>query len=86
MPLLANGTALIIRGLRDSGGRVTGKQLQAEMDRMAKGTKDPATLKEVFAALHNDPILIGECLEPILADRLSRSWYANDERFHAEAK
>ena len=62
-------------------------QLQAEMDRMTKGSKDPATLREMFAALNNDPILIAECLaRPILADRLARSWYANDERFHSEAK
>ena len=66
---------------------ITGEQLQAEMDRMAKGSKDPATLKELFAALGNDPYLIAECLaRPILADREIRNWYANDERFHAETK
>ncbi len=66
---------------------ITGEQLQAEMDRMAKNTKDPATLQELFGALNNDPYLIAECLaRPILADRLIRNWYANDERFHAEAK
>ncbi len=63
------------------------EQLQAEMDRMAKGTKDPATLKELFVALNNDPYLIAECLaRPILADRLIRNWYSNDERFHGETK
>ncbi len=62
-------------------------QLQAEMDRMAKGTKDPATLNELFTALNNDPYLIAECLaRPMLADRLGRNWYANDERFHGETK
>jgi hypothetical protein len=66
---------------------ITAEQLQAEMERMAKGTKDPATLKELFAALGNDPTLIAECLaRPILADRLIRNWYANDERFHGETK
>ena len=66
---------------------IAGEQLQAEMDRMANGTKDPATLQELFGALKNDPYLIAECLaRPILADRLIRSWYANDERFHADTK
>ncbi|HNQ77111.1 MAG TPA: DNRLRE domain-containing protein [Acidobacteriota bacterium] len=66
---------------------ITGDQLQAEMDRMAKGTKDPATLNELFEALNNDPYLIAECLaRPVLADRLVRNWYANDERFHKETR
>ncbi len=62
-------------------------QLQAEMDRMVKSTKDPATLQELFAALDNDPYLIAECLaRPVLADRLVRNWYAYDSRFHEEAR
>ncbi len=66
---------------------ITGEQLQEEMDRMAKGTKDPAILNELFAALDRDPYLIAECLaRPILADRLCRNWYANDKKFHKEAK
>src|SRR5512137_1622701 len=55
---------------------LTAEQLQAEMDRMAKGTQDPETLRELFAALDNDPHLIAECLaRPLLADRLIRNWY-----------
>lgn len=66
---------------------ITSGQLQAEMDRMARGTKDAATLRELFAALNNDPTLIAECLaRPILSDRLIRNWYASDERLHGEAK
>ncbi len=66
---------------------ITAEQLQAEMDRMAKGTKDPSTLKELFAAFNNNPTLIAECLaRPILADRLIRDWYANDERLHGETR
>jgi hypothetical protein len=66
---------------------IIASQLQAEMDRMAKGTKDPQTLNELFAALKNDPYLIAECLaKPVLADRLIHNWYANDERFHADTK
>jgi hypothetical protein len=34
--------------------------LQAEMDRIASTSKDPAMLKELFAALNNDALLIAE--------------------------
>jgi N-acetylneuraminic acid mutarotase len=66
---------------------IEANQLQAEMDRMAKGTKDPQTLNELFKALNDDPYLIAECLaRPVLADRLIHNWYANDERFHRETR
>ncbi len=66
---------------------VTGEMLQAELVRMAKQTRDPATLKELFEALHNDPHLIAESLaRETLADRLIHNWYANDTRFHAAAR
>jgi hypothetical protein len=66
---------------------VTGGQLQAEMDRMARDSKDPAMLRELFAALGNEPRRIAECLaRPALADRLVRRWYATDERFHGERR
>lgn len=62
------------------------EQLQAEMERMAKWTRDPATLHELFTALDDDPYLIAECLaRPILADRLMRNWYAQDEHSCEEA-
>jgi N-acetylneuraminic acid mutarotase len=49
---------------------ITAGQLQAEMDRMAKYTKRPAMLRELFEALGNDPFLIAECLaRPVLAER-----------------
>lgn len=51
--------------------RITPDQLQAEMDRMAGHTKQPAVLREIFAALGNDPFVIAECLvRPVLAKRL----------------
>jgi N-acetylneuraminic acid mutarotase len=66
---------------------ITGEQLQAEMDRMAKHTKQPEVLREVFEALGNDPFVIAECLaRPSLAERLLTSWYAYDERIHSELK
>src|SRR5881397_4407220 len=41
---------------------LTAEQLQAEMDRMAKHTKQPEVLHELFEALGNDPYVIAECL------------------------
>ena len=41
---------------------ITAEQLQAEMERMAKHTKQPEVLRELFAALGNDPFVIAECL------------------------
>jgi hypothetical protein len=67
--------------------RVTAPQVQAELDRMAAHTKAPKVLAEIFAALHNDPQRIAASLaEPALVDRLIRSWYAGDGRFHEEAQ
>jgi hypothetical protein len=64
---------------------ITAEQLQAEMDRMAKDTKQPEVLRELFDALGNDPLIIAECLaRPALAERLLTSWYAYDQRIHAE--
>ena len=57
---------------------ITPKQLQTEMDRMANHTKRPGVLRELFAALGNDPYIIAECLaRPLLADRLARGLYAH---------
>jgi hypothetical protein len=50
---------------------ITAEQLQAEMDRMAKNTKQPQVLQELFEALGDDPFIIAECLaRPVLAERL----------------
>src|SRR5215471_56288 len=50
---------------------ITPEQLQAEMERMAQQTKQPEVLRELFAALGNDPFVIAECLaKPVLLDRL----------------
>ena len=48
------------------------EHLQAEMDRMASHTKQPEVLRELFAALGNDPFVIAECLaRPVLAERFA---------------
>ena len=66
---------------------ITAAQLQAEMDRMAKHTKQPEVLHELFEALGNDPFVIAECLaRPALADRLLTNWYAHDQRVHADGE
>src|SRR6185503_3245620 len=69
-------------------GRTVGAtELQAEIDRMARDTRDPAVLRDLFDALHDDPVVIAETLaRPVLADRLLRSWYASDARFHGSLR
>ena len=50
---------------------LSAEQLQAAMDRMAKHTRQPEVLRELFEALGNDPFIIAECLaRPILSERL----------------
>jgi Kelch motif protein len=64
---------------------VTSFQLQAELDRLSRDTQAPELLRELYAALGNDPALIAETLaRQTLVDRLIREWYASDERFHGE--
>src|SRR5206468_3778454 len=54
------------------GSPFTACELQDEMERMAVHTKQPEALRELFAALGNDPFVIAECLaRPALAERLS---------------
>jgi hypothetical protein len=57
---------------------ISADQLQAEMGRMAKHTKQPEVLQELFEALGNDAFVIAECLaRPALAERLSKPSVAN---------
>ncbi len=60
---------------------LSAEQLQAEMERMASHTKQPGVLREIFAALGNDPFVIAECLaRPVLAERLVTQLYAQDQK------
>src|SRR5215831_8181285 len=53
---------------------ITAEQLQTEMERMASDTKQPEVLRELFAALGNDPFVIAECLaRPVLAERFANA-------------
>jgi hypothetical protein len=64
---------------------ITAQQLQAEMERMARNTKQPEVLQELFEALGNDPAVIAECLaRPILAERLIADLSAQDQTRHVE--
>ena len=66
---------------------ITGEQLQAEMVRMARHTKKPEILKDLWKALDNDPHLIAECLaRPYLVEKNIRDSYSYDERIHGELK
>ena len=66
---------------------LSAEQLQAEMERMAKHTKQPEVLRELFEALGNDPFVIAECLaRPVLSERLLTNFYAHDQRFHGQLR
>ena len=65
---------------------ITTEQLQAEMDRMARDTKQPEVLRELFEALGNDPAVIAECLaRPTLAERLIADLSTQNETRHVES-
>ena len=64
---------------------VTAEPLQAEMDRMGQHTKQPDVLRELFAALGNDPFVIAECLSrPALAERSIMNWHSYDQIIDGE--
>jgi N-acetylneuraminic acid mutarotase len=65
---------------------ITPARLQAEMERMAQHTRQPEVLRELFAALGNDPFVIAECLaRPVLVGRLQFST-AEERREAAEPR
>ena len=65
---------------------ITAEQLQAEMDRIARDTKQQEVLRELFEALGNDPAVIAECLaRPILAERLIADLSAQGQTRHVES-
>ena len=66
---------------------VTGEMLRAETDRMIRRSRMPDRLRELFAALDNDPFLIDECLSrPALVQRLVSNFFAYDRSIHAGAR
>jgi N-acetylneuraminic acid mutarotase len=75
-------------GLATLYGRpITGEMLQAELNRMARESRQPEVLRDIFAVLGDDPALLAECLaRPVLADRLLRSFYRHDARLAKRAQ
>jgi hypothetical protein len=66
---------------------ITPEALQRELERIAHESRFPQRLREIYAALGHDAVLIQECfVRPVLVDRLSRSFFASDERIHADAR
>ena len=66
---------------------INAKQLQAEMNRMARHTKQPEVLRELFEALGNDPFVIAECLaRPLLVERLVTNRNACDQALEVDLK
>ena len=86
--------AVVVDSLRKSAALerlwhrpLTPQMLQAEMERIARHTQAPATLREVFDALNHDPLLLAETLaRSTLADRLIRRYYARDVRLHTAVR
>src|SRR5215471_12151818 len=61
------------------GITLTGAALQAELHRMARDSRDPDRLAEMWRALRNDPARIADALaRPLLADRMLRERFAAD--------
>jgi hypothetical protein len=65
------------------GYEISAGTLQIELNRMAKSSLAPETLREIFAALHDDPRLIAETLaRQTISDQMIRQLYFNEKTFH----
>jgi len=63
---------------------VTRDALRAELERIARSSRFPDRLEEIYAALDHDPMLIEECFaRPALVGRLVHSFFSSDQRVHA---
>ena len=63
---------------------VTAEMLGRELERIAADTRMPDRLRQLYAALGNDPLLIQESLaRPALVDRMARNFFAYDAVIHA---
>ena len=66
---------------------ITGEALEHELDRILSSTRQPERLREIFGALGNDSVLIQETfVRAALVDRLSRRFFAYDDRIHEPAR
>jgi hypothetical protein len=63
---------------------VTAAMLDGETQRIAGGTRMPARLEEIYAALGHDLVLYEECYaRQVLVERLARDSFASDPQLHA---
>src|SRR5437867_5230679 len=66
---------------------ITQMALQEEMERVARSTRMPERLEELYSVLENDPLLIQESvIRPALTDRLARALFASDPVIQTEAR
>jgi N-acetylneuraminic acid mutarotase len=73
------------------GIHVSTRMLQVELNRIARSTRAPTRLRELFVALGNDPHAVAECIaRPLLVSRTLRDAYSRDGsvhgRLHASAE
>jgi len=69
------------------GLELSKEMLQGELDRMARDTRDPKRLKELFASLSNNPMSITECVaRPNLVNRLLQDQFSNSQSIHGELR
>ena len=67
------------------GIKLSKDMLQGEIDRMARDTKDPGRLQELYASLDNNPTSITECVaRPNLVNRLLQDQYKNNQYLHKD--
>ena len=67
------------------GIEISKEMLQGELDRMARDSKDPRRLKELYASLNNNPTSITECVaRPNLVNRLLRNQFSYNQAIHGE--
>jgi hypothetical protein len=65
---------------------VDGRMLRAELERIARDTRFPARLRQIYEALEDDPFLVEECfVRPVLVDRLLRGFQSGDTAIQAPA-
>jgi N-acetylneuraminic acid mutarotase len=66
---------------------VSAEMLRAELERIARHTRLPDRLEEIYRALGDDSVLVQECLaRPAVVDRLVRNFFAFDPRLHRAAR
>jgi len=66
---------------------ISEEHLQADLNRMARNSKDPKKLIKLFNALHNDPVAVANCVsKPYLVKKQLRSQFEWDKSIHDELK